>query len=119
MTRKYTDWIAPLQEEVGNDLRMAAQYTEEEYEHLFLHDDVKPKYTQGELENLRHEKVALTLTKNRIERIANAGNCQYFTFRLDDAFIFVFPKTLHAGRFVSVEPDAAVENTDIIEICAF
>lgn len=119
MPREYTDWIEPLRKEYGDDLRMAAQYNEDEYLHLYRRDDLTEKYGLGELEDIRYELIALTLTKNRIERIARAGDHRYLISQLEEATIYLFPETGFSGRFVSLEADTDHDQSKIIDLCAF
>lgn len=119
MTSDHSDWAETLREVLGDDLRMTAQYTEDEYEHLYIRDDVQQEYAQDELEDIRREIIVLQLAKGRIEDVTHAGKCRFLSYRLDDAFVYLIPKGGYTGRFVSVNPEATSKESQILDICSF
>lgn len=119
MSGRYSDWIAPLEENFGDDLRMAAQFAPDEYRHLYLRDDIRERYTAEVLDEIRRELIVLLHAKARIETIAHAGECRYLLYRLDDAVVFLFPRRDYSGRFVSLSPESVATHAGIADLCSY
>ncbi|MFC4448910.1 DUF7522 family protein [Halorussus aquaticus] len=89
--------------EVGDALRIAAVYTETEFEHLYLREDLDRQYTPAEIVTLRRELIVFALGKQQLADVTHAGKVRQIICEMDDAIALQFPVAGHFGVFVSIE----------------
>ncbi|NHN47964.1 hypothetical protein G9464_10190 [Halostella sp. JP-L12] len=107
MSGEDPDWITDLVEDVGDDLRVAAEYDKTGYVSRYVRPDLQEEYTTDDLDEIRQEMIVLMLGKDRLEEFLDAGGFNALTYWLDDAIVYHFPETeAFYGRVVSVEPAA-------------
>lgn len=108
-----TDLTQSLQSEVGDALRIVAVYAETVFDHLYLRDDLEPRYSSAELETLRREIIVFALGKETVEEVTHAGPLQNIIYETDDAFSLQFPFDGYTGVFVSIDSSAKTQLFDV------
>ena len=103
-----SELTARLQDTVGDDLRMVGVYSESDFDHLYLRDELAERYEPADLDTLRREIIVLALGREKVEDVTSAGPLRRIVYETEDAFAVQVPAGGHDGVFVSV--DSAVRS---------
>ncbi|PSQ58088.1 hypothetical protein BRD18_06525 [Halobacteriales archaeon SW_7_71_33] len=106
-----------LQHRAGDLLRAVGYYDGEEYELLYLRDDLQSQYTPAEIgaiaEELRREHEGLTASETSY-RLGEL-NCSIVTY--DEGVVMQFPHDESTGTLVTLDPEAARQLVGFVDRC--
>ncbi|MCG1002763.1 MULTISPECIES: hypothetical protein [Halobacterium] len=108
--------IAFLRSEAGEYLRGAVYYTEDDYEVLFLRDDVAALYTDEELELLFDYYRDQNRKEADVEPF-DLGNDHCTVHFYDDAILFHFMQQETSGTIITLSPEAGRDIVQFITRC--
>lgn len=107
--------VDDLREVLGDAPRMAFVYGETEFEHRYLHEDIRDDYSETDLERLRREIIVLGLGKDRLTDFTHVGELRRIIYDTEDALSIQFPTDDHEGVFVSIGSEEKEKLFDVIE----
>jgi len=100
--------VDALQQQVGERLRVVAEYCGSEHEIFYARDDVERRlpYTA---DNVHEELILRGIGRDHLEEIFDAGTLHCSMHRFDELTAFHFLRDDFSGLFVSVDSDAEVD----------
>ncbi|MFC4550594.1 MULTISPECIES: DUF7522 family protein [Halorussus] len=104
-----------LRTSVGDDLRMVGVYSEHDFDHLYLRDELADRYEPADLDTLRREIIVLALGREKVEDVTSAGPLRRIVYETEDAFAVQVPFDGHDGVFVSIDADARSKLFDVAD----
>lgn len=95
--------VTDLREQVGDDLRVVAEYDAEGYDAFYVRGDVTPRLERI-ADELHEDLVLQGIGRERLEDLFDAGDLHCSMHRFDDLMAFHFLSAAYTGLFVSVDP---------------
>lgn len=112
-----SDLVAALEREVGDGLRVVADYSNEGYDLHYVRDDVRPRVEEMDTDRIHQELVLQGIGREHLEDLFDAGRLQCSVHRFDEMTACHFVRTEKTGGYVSFDSDADVEFNSFVETC--
>lgn len=106
-----------LRQDAGPYLRSAFHYDAEEYELLYIRDDVDEQYTDEELQRVVDDWRAKKWDGDEYERLLSVGNLHCTVRLFDEAIIFHFAQGPRVGTVVTLDPQAGRDLVEFVTEC--
>ena len=110
-----SDLVPDLRDDVGDGLRVVAEYTAEGYDLHYVRDDVRPKVDEMNLDRVHRELVLQGVGREYLEDLFDAGSLQCSVHRFDELTAYHFVRTEKTGGYVSVDTSAPVRMEPLVE----
>lgn len=106
-----------LKKEVGDELRSVIFYDKDEFEPIYVRDDVRDQYTDSELEQVHHELGMASFGKTALESLYVHGELKCTVHCFENAIEMHFVATEAEGVAVGLDPAAFVSHRTFIGRC--
>ena len=110
-------WVQKLHEEAGDALRSVAKYGEEDYEMLYLRENVDAIYSEDELDKVFDDLRLEGWGRATLQELFNAGPLECSIYGFDEAMMFHFVDDGFKGALVTYDRNAGVETEEFIQAC--
>ncbi len=111
------DLAAFLHERVGDNLRSVAYYHADEYEVVYLRDDVADQYSSDDHEHIARDVRLENVTKAQQEDLYVHGRLQCTVRAFDDAVEMHFPFDDTSGVTVALDAEALTAHRTFVGRC--
>lgn len=101
--------VAKLHDEVGDALRVVAQYRNGDYDVNYMRGDVESRYSGGQMDEIFEDLVIQGIHKARLEELFSAGGLECSLFKFEESLMFHFTPEEGRGLFVTVDSDAGID----------
>ncbi|WP_276258436.1 DUF7522 family protein [Haloglomus litoreum] len=100
--------------DLGDELRMVAQYDADGLEVLYVRDDVDRRRSDVEFESLHEELLRENRSRTEFEGQFNSGPLRSAMLGFEEFVAFHFISTDDTGYVVTVEPDTTMNITEFV-----
>lgn len=114
MATTNNDFVEFLRKEAGDYLRSILYFDGQNHEVAYVRDDVAEEYTERDRERIVESLLAEASARNREEELYVHGELNCIVRSFDRAVELHFPKGVHSGTAVALEPDAARDLSGLI-----
>lgn len=109
--------VSALRAEVGDDLRVVAEYTDEGYDIHYVRDDIERRIEALDTDRIHQELILQGIGKEHLETLFDGGRLQCSVHRFDELTACHFVETESAGSYVSIESDATLQFRSFVQTC--
>ena len=115
MSIRPSPFLEYLQNRAGNTLRAVMLFTENNYKHLYLREDLEEIYSKEHYptiaERLRSETDCTSGTESELQ----IGELDSITLVFEEAIVLIFPATKTRGAAVSLDRDAGSQLFEFVD----
>lgn len=103
--------VEVLREDVGDDLRVVAQYDRDGYDVVHHQSELHPRIEENAAD-IHRELVLQGIGRDHLERLFEAGPLHCSMHRFEELTAFHFVRSEYTGIFISIDSQA---NVDLVE----
>jgi len=112
--KQLVDYLASR---AGDMVRAVAFYTGDDYEILYIKDEIRAKYTEAEIERVA-DLLRAEPRRSRVESTFEMGEFRCSLLAFGDGIVMHFPQGGGTGTLVTLEVDAARQFSQFAAECA-
>lgn len=109
--------VRKLHDEAGDALRSVTRYDEEEYEFLYLRENVEAIYSAEEFDAIFDDLRLEGWGRESLEDLFRAGELECSIYGFEGAMMFHFVTDDFDGALVTYDRDADVDAMDFLDVC--
>ena len=109
--------VEALHQHVDDGLRVVGEYTDHDYEVLYLHEDVAASVSEAQIEQVYDELLLQGLDTAYLEQLFEVGDHRCAMHYFEEAMVFHFLRGDHAGLFVSIDAETEIRLPSFLETC--
>lgn len=107
--------VESLRDEVGNSLRVVAEYDRNGYDVMYARGQVEER-VRRHADEVHNELVLQGIGREHLEDLFKAGDLHCSMHRFDEITAFHFVQESYTGLFVSIDSDAPVDLNEFSSI---